>query len=104
MNADPAAMIRYASDAGVLKEVHMADSLSPAQMWIRDHFDAQPYHSHLVPGKGSLDIRSAVKVLLQIDFQGPVLQIPYRYGIADKSFVDLAIDSKKVVERLARGR
>ena len=100
MEADPAAMIRYAADAGVLREVHMADSLKPAQMWIRDHFDIQPYHSHLVPGKGSLDIKSAVQTLVDIGFEGPVLQIPYRYGISDKSFTDLAIDSKRAVERM----
>src|SRR6267143_4003282 len=52
MDADPAAMIRYAARAGVLTEVHVADSLKPAQMWIRDHFDTQPYHSHLLPGRG----------------------------------------------------
>jgi sugar phosphate isomerase/epimerase len=102
MDADPAAMIRYAADAGVLSEVHMGDSLKPAQMWIRDHFDVQPYHSHLVPGKGSIDIRAALRALVDVHFEGPVLQIPYRYGISGKSFADLAIDSKNAVERMLR--
>lgn len=100
MEADASAMIKYAADADVLTEVHMADSLGPSQMWIRDRLDWQPYHSHLVPGKGSLDIKGILKTLVEIDFDGPVLMIPYRFGISDKSFTQLSSDSKKVVESI----
>jgi myo-inositol catabolism protein IolH len=99
-NAD--AMIRYAFDAGILADVHMADTLRPAQMWIRDHFDLQPYHSHLVPGKGSLDIKSIVKTLVDIGYEGTVTMIPYRYGIDDKSFAELSSESKSYVESILR--
>jgi sugar phosphate isomerase/epimerase len=100
MEADASAMIRYASVQGVLSEVHMADSIKPVQAWIRDHLDIISLHSHLVPGKGALDIESIVKTLVEIDFDGPMIMIPYRYGITGKSFVDLAVESKEYVERI----
>ena len=100
MDADPAAMIRYAHDRGVLTEVHMADSLRPAQMWIRDHFDTQPNHSHLLPGRGEVDIRGALRELLREKFEGAILMIPYRYGISDLSFAELAGRAKDTVEEM----
>jgi sugar phosphate isomerase/epimerase len=98
MEADPAEMIQYASDQGVLSEIHMADSIKPVQAWIRDHVDIVSLHSHLIPGKGSLDIEGIVKAIVKTRFEGPVIMIAYRYGISDKSFVDLAVESKKYVE------
>jgi myo-inositol catabolism protein IolH len=103
MDADPAAMIRYAAQAGVLTEVHMADSLRPAQMWIRDHFDTQPNHSHLVPGRGGVDIKGALNELVRQKFEGPILMIPYRYGVSDRSFAELAGESKEIVEKMLDG-
>lgn len=103
MDADPAAMIRYAAEAGVLTEVHMADSLRPAQMWIRDHFDTQPNHSHLLPGRGEVDIQGALTELARADFGGTILMIPYRYGIADASFSELAGRAKRTVEKMLAG-
>ncbi len=100
MDADPAAMIGYASKAGVLNEVHMADSLKPAQVWVRDHYDLQPYHSHLLPGRGSVDIRGALRELVRDGFDGPVLMIPYRYGVSDASFADLSGEAKDTVEKM----
>lgn len=102
MEPNPDEMIRYAFDAGILVDVHMADTLRPAQMWIRDHFDTQPYHSHLVPGKGSLDIKSIVRTLVDIGYEGTVTMIPYRYGIYDKSFAELSADAKRYVESILR--
>jgi myo-inositol catabolism protein IolH len=98
MDADPAAMIRYAARSGVLTEVHVADSLKPAQMWIRDHFDTQPYHSHLLPGQGAVDIRGALQELVKVGFDGPLLMIPYRYGISDSSFTELAERARDSVD------
>jgi sugar phosphate isomerase/epimerase len=100
MEADPSAMIRYASEQGVLSEIHMADSIKPVQAWIRDHLDIVALHSHLVPGKGSLDIEEIMKTIASIDFSGPVIMIAYRYGISNKSFVDLAVESKGYVEKI----
>ena len=102
MEADPGAMVRYASDAGVLSEVHMADSIKPVQAWIRDHLDISAIHSHLVPGKGFVDIEGILRALVKADFQGPMIMIPYRYGISDKSFVDLAVEAKQYVEAILR--
>ena len=70
MNVDPGSMIEDAAKAGVLTEVHMADSLKPVQMWVRDHLDIEAYHSHLLPGKGSVDIAAASKLLVKIGFEG----------------------------------
>ncbi len=100
MEADASAMIRYASDKGVLSEIHMADSIKPVQAWIRDHLDIVSLHSHLVPGKGSLDIEEIVRTISRIDFEGPMIMIGYRYGISDKSFVDLSVESRDYVERI----
>jgi len=100
MEADPSSMIRYASEQGVLSEIHMADSIKPVQAWIRDHLDIVSLHSHLVPGKGSLDIEEIVKTIAGINFSGPIIMIAYRYGISGKSFVDLAADSKEYVEKI----
>jgi sugar phosphate isomerase/epimerase len=100
MDADPAAMIRHAARAGVLDEVHMADSLKPAQMWVRDHFDTQPYHNHLLPGRGAVDIRGALEELVKLHFEGPLLMIPYRYGISDASFSELAGAARDEVKRM----
>lgn len=100
MDADPAAMIRYAARAGVLTEVHMADSLRPAQMWIRDHFDTQPNHSHLLPGRGEVDIKGALSQLVKEKFDGAVLMIPYRYGISEASFAELAGMARDTVEKM----
>jgi sugar phosphate isomerase/epimerase len=103
MDADPAAMIRHAADAGVLDEVHVADSLKPAQMWVRDHFDTQPYHNHLLPGRGAVDINGALEELVRLRFGGPLLMIPYRYGISDMSFPELAGTARDELERLLAG-
>jgi myo-inositol catabolism protein IolH len=100
MEADPASMMRYASEKGVLSEIHLADSIKPVQAWIRDHLDIVSLHSHLVPGKGSLNIEEILKALVTIDFDGPVIMIAYRYGISGKSFVDLAVESKEYVEKI----
>jgi sugar phosphate isomerase/epimerase len=100
MEADPGAMVRYAARAGFLSEVHMADSIKPVQAWIRDHLDISAIHSHLVPGKGFVDIEGILRALIEVDFQGPMIMIPYRYGISDKSFVELASDAKEYVERM----
>ena len=100
MEADPAAMIRHAFKAGVLDEVHVADSLKPAQMWVRDHFDTQPYHNHLLPGRGEVDIEGAVKELAELRFAGPLLMIPYRYGVSDMSFSQLAGKARDEVKRM----
>lgn len=100
MEADPSSMIRYASEQGVLSEIHMADSIKPVQAWIRDHLDIVSLHSHLVPGKGSLDIEEILKTIVDIDFQGPMIMIAYRYGISDKSFVELAVESRDYVEKI----
>jgi len=102
MEADASAMIRYASVQSVLSEVHMADSIKPVQAWIRDHLDIISLHSHLVPGKGALDIESIVRTLVEIDFDGPMIMIPYRYGITGQSFVDLAAESKEYVEKILK--
>jgi myo-inositol catabolism protein IolH len=100
MEANPSAMIKYASEQGVLSEIHMADSIKPVQAWIRDHLDIVSLHSHLVPGKGSLDIEEIVKTIANIEFSGPMIMIAYRYGITGKSFVDLASESKEYVEKI----
>ena len=100
MEADASAMIRYASDHGVLSEIHMADSIKPVQAWIRDHLDITALHSHLVPGKGSLDIEDIVKTIVGIGFEGPIIMIAYRYGITGRSFVDIAVECKEYVERI----
>ncbi len=102
MEPDTSSMIRYAARAGVLKEIHMADTLNPAQMWIRDHVDISPYHCHLVPGKGVLNIKEIVKTLVEMNFEGPVLVMPYRYGISDRSFAELSLESKDVIEGILR--
>ena len=102
MKPDPAAMIKYADKAGVLTEVHMADSLHPVQMWVRDHFDIEPYHNHLIPGRGSVDIKAVLKALVDIEFDGPMVMIPYRYGVFDKSYTQLSTESKKVVEKMLK--
>jgi sugar phosphate isomerase/epimerase len=102
MKPDPAAMIRYAAKAGVLTEVHMADSLHPVQMWVRDHFDIDAYHNHLIPGRGSVDIKAVLKTLVSIRFDGPVVMIPYRYGVFDKSYTQLSTEAKRVVERMLK--
>ncbi len=98
MEADPVAMIRYASEQGVLSEIHMADSIKPVQAWVRDHLDIVSLHSHLIPGRGSLDIEEIVRTIVGIEFDGPIIMIAYRYGISGKSFVDLAVESKKYIE------
>ena len=103
MDADPAAMIRYAARAGVLDEVHVADSLKPAQMWVRDHFDTQPYHNHLLPGQGAVDIEGALRELVKLRFEGPLLMIPYRYGVSDSSFSELAGKARDEVKRILGG-
>jgi sugar phosphate isomerase/epimerase len=100
MQANPGAMIKYASRAGLLSEVHMADSIKPVQAWIRDHLDISAIHSHLVPGKGFVDIEGILRALFEVDFNGPMIMIPYRYGISDKSFIELASESKDYVERI----
>lgn len=100
MEADPSAMIKYASEQGVLSEIHMADSIKPVQAWIRDHLDIVSLHSHLLPGKGSLDIPEIVRTIAGINFSGPIIMIAYRYGITGKSFVDLAVESKEYVEKI----
>jgi sugar phosphate isomerase/epimerase len=100
MEADASAMIKYASDHGVLSEIHMADSIKPVQAWIRDHLDIVSLHSHLIPGKGSLDIEEIVKTIVGIGFEGPIIMIAYRYGISGKSFVDLAVESKEYIEKI----
>jgi len=102
MEANPAAMIHYAARVGSLSEVHMADSIKPVQAWIRDHLDIPAIHSHLVPGKGYVDIEGILRALVEVDFQGPMIMIPYRYGISDKSFVDLASEAKQYVEDILR--
>ena len=66
MEADPSAMIRYASEQGVLTEIHMGDSIKPVQAWIRDHLDIISLHSHLVPGKGSIDIEATVRTVSRL--------------------------------------
>jgi sugar phosphate isomerase/epimerase len=100
MEADPGAMIGYASEQGVLSEIHMADSIKPVQAWIRDHLDIVSLHSHLVPGKGSLDMEEVIRGIVRSGFEGPVIMIPYRYGISDKSLVDLAVESRVYVEKI----
>lgn len=100
MEADPSSMIKYASEQRVLSEIHMADSIKPVQAWIRDHLDIISLHSHLIPGRGSLDIEEIVRTLVSIGFDGPVIMIAYRYGITGKSFVDLAVESKEYVENI----
>ena len=80
----------------------MADTLNPAQMWIRDHVDISPYHCHLVPGKGVLNIKEIVKTLVEMNFEGPVFVMPYRYGISDRSFAELSLESKDVIEGILR--
>ena len=100
MEADASAMIRYASEHGVLSEIHMADSIKPVQAWIRDHLDIVSLHSHLVPGKGSLDIEGIMRTIVGIRFDGPIIMIAYRYGITGRSFVDLAVESKDYVEKV----
>ncbi|HYB03248.1 MAG TPA: sugar phosphate isomerase/epimerase [Nitrososphaerales archaeon] len=100
MEADPSEMIRYAADKGVLSEIHMADSIKPVQAWIRDHLDIVSLHSHLIPGRGALNIEDIVKTLADMQFSGPIIMIAYRYGISDKSFVDLAVESKDYVQKI----
>ncbi len=78
----------------------MADSIKPVQAWIRDHLDIVSLHSHLIPGKGSLDIEEIVKTIVGIGFEGPIIMIAYRYGISGKSFVDLAVESKEYIEKI----
>jgi sugar phosphate isomerase/epimerase len=98
--ANPAEMIEYASDAGVLTEVHLADSLKPIQMWVIQHREILPEHSHLPIGKGMVDIKGILRTLKKIDFQGPVLLMPYRYGMYPRSFADLQLEAKQSVEKL----
>jgi sugar phosphate isomerase/epimerase len=100
MEADAPEMIRYAADQDVLSEIHMADSIKPVQAWIRDHLDIVSLHSHLLPGRGSLNIEDIVKTLARMEFPGPIIMIAYRYGISDKSFVDLAVESKNYVQNI----
>jgi sugar phosphate isomerase/epimerase len=99
-DADASAMIEYAHNAGVLMEVHMADTLRPLQMWVQQHREILPIHSHLIPGEGNLDIKSIVRTLDRINFDGPVVLIPYRFGRYPKSFSDLNREAKQAIEKM----
>lgn len=101
-DADAPAMIEYAYNSGLLTEVHLADSLMPIQMWVIQHREVYPYHSHLPIGKGMVDIKGILKTIKKIDFQGPVLLMPYRYGWHTKTFSDLQLEAKQTVEGMMR--
>lgn len=102
MKPDVAEMVKYVDKAGILNEVHMADTLHPTQMWIRGHFDIESYHSHLIPGKGSVDIKGVLKALVNVGFEGPMVMIPYRYGVFDKTYTQLSTEARKVTERMLK--
>jgi sugar phosphate isomerase/epimerase len=95
-------MIEYAHNSGLLTEIHLADSLMPIQMWVIQHREVYPYHSHLPIGKGMVDIKGILRTIRKIDFQGPVLLMPYRYGWHTKTFSDLQLEAKETVERMLK--
>jgi sugar phosphate isomerase/epimerase len=99
-DANAGEMIEYAHNSGLLTEIHLADSLMPIQMWVIQHREVYPYHSHLPIGKGMVDIKGILKAMKKIDFQGPVLLMPYRYGWHTKSFSELQLEAKQSVEQM----
>jgi sugar phosphate isomerase/epimerase len=101
-DANAGEMIEYANNSGLLTEIHLGDSLMPIQMWVIQHREIYPYHSHLPIGKGMVDIRGILKTIEKIDFRGPVLLMPYRYGWHTKTFSDLQLEAKQTVERMLK--
>ena len=99
-DADVQAMIEYAED--MLLGVQLADSLKPIQTWLYQHREINKVHSHLLPGKGMVDIKAALTTLKKIDYDGPLILIPYRYGMYPMNFLDLISESKSIVEKLAQ--
>jgi sugar phosphate isomerase/epimerase len=98
---DVHAMIEYAKD--MLMGVQLADSLRPVQMWLYQHREVNKMHSHLLPGRGMIDIKGALTALKEIDYDGPLVLIPYRYGMYPMNFLDLISESKNIVEKLEEG-
>ncbi len=98
-NADAGAMIEYAKD--MLMAVQVADSLRPIQMWLYQHREINKMHSHLPLGKGMVDVKGALTVLKKVGYAGPLILIPYRYGMYPMSFLDLISESKLIVDKLA---
>ncbi|MFX0205016.1 MAG: sugar phosphate isomerase/epimerase family protein [Candidatus Hodarchaeota archaeon] len=97
-DANPSAMIEYASD--ILMGVQLADSLKPIQMWVYQHREIYPYHNHLLPGKGMIDIKEVLKTLEKINFTGPITLIPYLYGMYPTTLAEVQLEAKKYVEKM----
>jgi len=97
-DADASAMIEYAAD--VLMGVQMADSLKPNQMWVYQHREVFRNHSHLLPGKGMIDIKGVLKTLKKIDYTGHITLIPYTLGMYPKTLADLQLEAKQTIEKM----
>jgi sugar phosphate isomerase/epimerase len=97
-NADISAMIEYGAD--ILMAVQVADALKPIQMWLYQHREINKNHSHLLPGKGMVDIKGALRALKALGYTGPLILIPYRYGMYPKSFSDLALEAKQTIDKM----
>jgi sugar phosphate isomerase/epimerase len=47
-----------------------------------------------------VDIKGALRALKALGYTGPLILIPYRYGMYPKSFSDLALEAKQTIDKM----